>query len=112
MNERVVVLNGAKMNYDGKLDFSVLSPDTVVYDDTQADEIVERIDGAAAVITKEMPVPSDIIQRFPDSVKLIVEAGTGYNNIDIEAAREKGLPYAISRPTAHSAWPTRPLCFS
>ena len=47
MNERVVVLNGAKMNYDGKLDFSVLSPDTVVYDDSQADEIVERIDGAA-----------------------------------------------------------------
>lgn len=108
MNQRVVVLNGAKMNYDGKLDFSVLSPDTVVYDDTQADEIVERIDGAAAVITKEMPVPSDIIQRFPDSVKLIVEAGTGYNNIDVEAAREKGItvcniPAYSTQRVAHTA---------
>ena len=40
MNQRVVVLNGDKMNYDGKLDFSVLSPDTVVYDDSKGDEIV------------------------------------------------------------------------
>ena len=55
-----------------------------------------------------MPVPSDIIQRFPDSVKLIVEAGTGYNNIDIEAAREKGItvcniPAYSTQRVAHTA---------
>lgn len=108
MNQRVVVLNGAKMNYDGKLDFSVLSPDTVVYDDSKGDEIVERIDGAAAVITKEMPVPAEIIQRFPDSVKLIVEAGTGYNNIDIQAAKDRGItvcniPAYSTQRVAHTA---------
>ena len=108
MNQRVIVLNGAKMNYDGKLDFSVLSPDTVVYDDSKEDEIVERIDGAAAVITKEMPVPAEIIQQFPDSVKLIVEAGTGYNNIDIQAAKDKGItvcniPAYSTQRVAHTA---------
>ena len=108
MNQRVVVLNGDKMNYDGKLDFSVLSPDTVVYDDSKGDEIVERIDGAAAVITKEMPVPAEIIQQFPDSVKLIVEAGTGYNNIDIQAAKNKGItvcniPAYSTQRVAHTA---------
>lgn len=108
MNQRVVVLNGDKMNYDGKLDFSVLSPDTVVYDDSKGDEIVERIDGAAAVITKEMPVPAEIIQQFPDSVKLIVEAGTGYNNIDIQAAKDKGItvcniPVYSTQRVAHTA---------
>ena len=108
MNQRVVVLNGDKMNYDGKLDFSVLSPDTVVYDDSKGDEIVERIDGAAAVITKEMPVPAEIIQQFPDSVKLIVEAGTGYNNIDIQAAKDKGItvcniPAYSTQRVAHTA---------
>lgn len=108
MNQRVVVLNGDKMNYDGKLDFSVLSPDTVVYDDSKGDEIVERIDGAAAVITKEMPVPDEIIQQFPDSVKLIVEAGTGYNNIDIQAAKDKGItvcniPAYSTQRVAHTA---------
>ena len=108
MNQRVVVLNGDKMNYDRKLDFSVLSPDTVVYDDSKGDEIVERIDGAAAVITKEMPVPAEIIQQFPDSVKLIVEAGTGYNNIDIQAAKDKGItvcniPAYSTQRVAHTA---------
>lgn len=108
MNQRVVVLNGDKMNYDGKLDYSVLSPDTVVYDDSKGDEIVERIDGAAAVITKEMPVPAEIIQQFPDSVKLIVEAGTGYNNIDIQAAKDKGItvcniPAYSTQRVAHTA---------
>ena len=108
MNQRVVVLNGDKMNYDGKLDFSVLSPYTVVYDDSKGDEIVERIDGAAAVITKEMPVPAEIIQQFPDSVKLIVEAGTGYNNIDIQAAKDKGItvcniPAYSTQRVAHTA---------
>lgn len=108
MNQRVVVLNGDKMNYDGKLDFSVLSPDTVVYDDSKENEIVERIDGAAAVITKEMPVPAEIIQQFPDSVKLIVEAGTGYNNIDIQAAKDKritvcNIPAYSTQRVAHTA---------
>ena len=33
----------------------------------------------------------NLISQFPDSVKLICEAGTGYNNIDIVAAREKNI---------------------
>ena len=39
-NQKVVVLNAAKMNYDGLLDFSVLSPDTVVYEDSAPEEIM------------------------------------------------------------------------
>ena len=34
MNHKTVVLNAAKMNFDGNLDFSVLSEDVTVYDDT------------------------------------------------------------------------------
>ena len=29
-NQKVVVLNAAKMNYDGLLDFSILSPETIL----------------------------------------------------------------------------------
>jgi len=32
-----------------------------------------------------------LISKFPPSVKLICEAGTGYNNIDIVAAKEKNI---------------------
>ena len=91
MSERVVVVNASKMNYDHALDFSVLSSDVQVYDDSTNEELIERIQGARAVVTKELPVGADLLSQFPDTVKLIVEAGTGYNNIDLNAAKERGI---------------------
>ena len=91
MNERVVVVNASKMNYDHLLDFSVVSNDVQAYDDSTNAELIERIQGARVVVTKELPVGADLLSQFPDSVKLIVEAGTGYNNIDLDAARAKGI---------------------
>ena len=91
MNERVVVVNAGKMNYDHLLDFSVLSNDVQVYDDSTNAELIERIQGASVVVTKELPVGAELLSQFPESVKLIVEAGTGYNNIDLDAARAKGI---------------------
>ena len=91
MNERVVVVNASKMNYDHLLDFSVLSNDVQVYDDSTNEEVIERIQGARVVVTKELPVGAELLSQFPESVKLIVEAGTGYNNIDLDAARAKGI---------------------
>ena len=91
MSERVVVVNASKMNYDHALDFSVLSSDVQVYDDSTNEELIERIQGARVVVTKELPVGADLISQFPDTVKLIVEAGTGYNNIDLNAAKERGI---------------------
>ena len=79
------------MNYDHALDFSVLSSDVQVYDDSTNEELIERIQGARVVVTKELPVGADLLSQFPDTVKLIVEAGTGYNNIDLNAAKERGI---------------------
>ena len=91
MNTKTVVLNAKKMNFDGKLDFSILSSQVTVYDDTAPEELLERIQDADVIVTKEMPVSGDLIRQFPDSVKLICEAGTGYNNLDLAAAKEKGI---------------------
>ena len=91
MSERVVVVNASKMNYDHALDFSVLSSDVQVYDDSTNEELIERIQGARVVVTKELPVGADLLSQFPDTVKLIVEAGTGYNNIDLNAAKARGI---------------------
>lgn len=91
MSERVVVVNASKMNYDHALDFSILSSDVQVYDDSTNEELIERIQGARVVVTKELPVGADLLSQFPDTVKLIVEAGTGYNNIDLNAAKERGI---------------------
>ena len=91
MSERVVVVNAGKMNYDHALDFSVLSSDVQVYDNSTNEELIERIQGARVVVTKELPVNAELLSQFPDTVKLIVESGTGYNNIDLNAAKERGI---------------------
>lgn len=108
MNDKCVVLNAKKMNFDGKLDFSVLSSDVTVYDDTTERQLSERIQGANIIVTKEMPVSAEMIQKFPESVKLICEAGTGYNNINLEATRKKGItvcniPSYSTERVAHTA---------
>lgn len=91
--KNIVFLNSAKLDFDQKLDFSLLSKLATVtqYDASTNEEILERVKGQDIVITKEMPVGRDLILQFPPSVKLICEAGTGYNNIDIAAAREKNI---------------------
>jgi glycerate dehydrogenase len=91
--KKTVSLNTAKLDFDKKLDFSAFTAitDFTRYEDTDADKILERIQEQEIVITKEMPVPEEIIDQFPDSIKLICEAGTGFNNIDIKAARAKHI---------------------
>ena len=108
MNDKCIVLNAKKMNFDGNLDFSVLSSDVTVYDDTTPEQLLERIEGAGIIVTKEMPVSGDLIRKFPASVKLICEAGTGDNKLDLDAAREMGItvcniPAYSSERVAHTA---------
>ena len=108
MNHKTVVFNEAKMNFDGNLDFSVLSSEVVTYSDTTPDQFLERVADAEILVTKEMPVSREQILALPDSVKLICEAGTGYNNLDLDAAREKGItvcniPAYSSERVAHTA---------
>ncbi len=88
---KVVVLNAAKMDFDGSLDFSVLSDEVTVYADSREEEILSRIRDADAIVTKELVLSPELVARFPDCVKLICEAGTGYNNIPLETARAKGI---------------------
>ena len=108
MNRTTVVLNAAKMNYDGRLDLTSLAPHVTIYDDSTPDQIPQRLQGCEIAVTKELPVPAELIARFPDSVKLICEAGTGYNNIDLAAARARGItvcniPAYSAQRVAHTA---------
>lgn len=108
MKDKTVVLNAGLVNYDGNVDYSKIASEVVIYDETSEDKILERVDGFTIVVTKEMKVTGDTIRKFPDSVKMICEAGTGYNNIDLDAVREKGIilcniPAYSSERVAHTA---------
>ncbi len=108
MDDKTVVLNAGLVNYDGKVDYDQIASQVTIYEETPEDKILERVDGFRIVVTKEMKVSGDTIRRFPDSVQMICEAGTGFNNIDLDAAREKGImvcniPAYSSKRVAHTA---------
>ena len=87
MNDKCVVLNAKKMNFDGKLDFSMLSSDVTVYDDTTKEQLSERIQDADIIVTKEMPVSGEMIQHrtcstycnYDDAKSEFYNAGTDEN---------------------------------
>jgi len=91
MAAKAVIVNASK--YDLGCDWSSMNKFAEVhrYEDSTQAEFLERVAGADVVITKELPVPAELIAQFPPTVKGICEAGTGYNNIDLDAARNKGL---------------------
>jgi len=90
---RCVLLNAARLDHDGSLDFTKLKDvaDVTRYEISDPSDVAYRVSGHHVVLNKEMALTGDIIRSFPDSVKLIAEAGTGYNNIDLVAAKEKGI---------------------
>lgn len=58
---------------------------------TDPDETIDRIGDAEAIITNKTPITREILAACP-SVKYIGVLATGYNVIDIAAAKEKNIP--------------------
>jgi glycerate dehydrogenase len=85
------------LNYDGALNFSSwrelvdlrLHPVDAVLDTLEMAKLIEE--GTEIVITKEMAVPPKAFTLFPSSVRLLCEAGTGFNNLPVKQARERGV---------------------
>ncbi len=91
--KNTVFLNSGKVDFDNQLDYASLKHVTniTIYKESSQEEILERITGQNIIISKEIPLGRDLIEKFPPSVELICEAGTGYNNIDLAAAKEKNI---------------------
>jgi len=108
---KIVVLNGAKVNYDGTIDYKVLAnpeDELIIYDTCNDHDYNKISEGAEVIISKELPMSYEDIMGLPASVKLICEAGTGYNNINLDACHERGIavtnvPAYSSERVAHTA---------
>jgi glycerate dehydrogenase len=89
---KIVVLDGYTLN-PGDLSWSELEKlgEVTVYDRTPKDKIVERIGDAEAIYTNKTPLTKEILDQCP-SVKFIGVLATGYNVVDVEAAKANGIP--------------------
>lgn len=88
---KIVVLDGYVAN-SGDLSWDGLSSlgDLKVYERTAPVQVVDRCRGAFAVFTNKVVIDKETIGLLPD-LKFIGVLATGYNNVDIEAARRAGI---------------------
>ena len=87
-----IVITDARTVTKGDIDLSVLQEfgEVVVYEITPADQLAERIGNADAVLCNKSVITRQIMNACPN-LKYIGLFATGYNNIDIAAAREFGI---------------------
>ena len=97
---RIVILDGYVAN-SGDLSWQGIASqgNLLVYDRTATDEVIARCAGATAVFTNKVIIDADTIAALPD-LKFIGVLATGYNNVDIEAARRTGI--VVSNVPAYS----------
>lgn len=91
---KIVILDGytenpGDLSWDG---FEKLG-ELTVYDRTPYEKIIERIGTAEAVIVNKTPVDREILEACPN-IRYIGVLATGYNVVDVQAAKEKGIVVA------------------
>ena len=94
---QVCVVNANRVDFDRAIDWSILSPAVKVFHDdlgvnpTDDDIILRCAPNTEVLVTKEIAISAACIMQLPLSVRMICEAGTGYNNIDLQACRERDI---------------------
>ena len=88
---KIVVLDGYTLN-PGDLSWKDLEAlGTVkIYDRTHPGEVVERATGAQIVLTNKTVLDGEALSQLPD-LKYIGVLATGYNVVNLEAARRQGI---------------------
>lgn len=102
---KIVVLDGYTEN-PGDLSWTALEQfgEVEVYDRTSYVEsplIAQRMQGADIVVMNKTPISKETIDKCPN-LKLIAVLATGYNVIDYNYAKEKGIP-VVNVPTYGTA---------
>lgn len=88
---KIVVLDGFAMN-PGDLSWNELGKlgELIVYDRTSPSELLERAADAPVLFTNKTILDAAAIHALP-ALKYIGVLATGYNVVDIEAARDRGI---------------------
>lgn len=76
----------------GDLDWAPIRSlgDVTLHDRTSPDELIGRVKDAEIVLTNKVKMPREVLDQLP-SLRYIGVTATGYDIIDVAAARERGI---------------------
>ncbi len=88
---KIVVLDGKALaandlNYDVFREFG----EVTVYENTKNDQALKRIADSEVVITNKVLLPKEVLEKC-NNLKLVLIMATGYNIIDLAAAKNLGI---------------------
>lgn len=88
---KIVILDGYAVN-PGDISWAALEEygEIVLYDNTPADQVVQRIGDAEIVFTNKTPLTKETFDACP-SVRYVGVLATGYNVVDVASAVDKGI---------------------
>ena len=91
---KIVILDGQVMGGSAS-DFPALQElgDLTVYDITPPELVIPRIGDAEIVVVDKTPITEEILKACP-TIRFIAVLATGYNIVDVQAARRLGIPVA------------------
>lgn len=89
---KIVIMDGHAVN-PGDLNWDFLNKygEVTVYERTPVDQVAARIGDAEIVLVNKSPITKAVLDACPN-LKLICVLATGYNVVDCQAAKERGIP--------------------
>ena len=78
--------NPGDLSWDGFKELGELT----VYDRTAPEDVLERAKGAQVILTNKVVITEELMDKLPD-LRYIGVLATGYNVVDIPAARKHGI---------------------
>lgn len=88
---KIVILDGYALN-PGDLSWGPVEElgEVTLFDRTEEDKILERVGDAEAVLINKVPMTRETMEKLPN-LKYIGVTATGFDVIDIEAAKDLGI---------------------
>ena len=89
---KIVSLDGQALN-PGDLSWECFEKfgEVTVYPRTAPHETIQRLQGVDVVLVNKVLITEEVLEACPD-LKLICVLATGYNVVDCDAARRRGIP--------------------
>ena len=107
---KIVILDGYGLN-PGDLSWKKICDlgEVIIYDRTPQSEVVKRAEGAKIILTNKNVITKEIIDSLPE-LKFIGVLATGYNVINISAAKDRGI--VVANIPAYSTYSVAQMVFA
>ncbi|MDE6183960.1 MAG: D-2-hydroxyacid dehydrogenase [Lachnospiraceae bacterium] len=109
---KIVVLERNSVGQDVSMDAIGELGEMTVYPNTTAEDVKEKITDAEIIVANKAPLNEDTL-KGAGQVKLICEFATGYDNVDLEYCKSRGIKVAnvVNYSTDAVSQHTFALCF-